>query len=893
MFKLSNNIMVFTAVNYYYVSGMCSLYQLFQYKIGNASCGGDYQTLKELDVSAIDMMEKYKFCGDKQHTLLDLILNKISPALINKAIIGEIDICNSHTRSLTNRHKSLTRNVCAIPDCKNLAEIRNSKKHGRVTFELASTIFKMSGHHIFAGSSICSKHRKLYIVEDVGHSVSEDQSLSYSAQYSVISSTFTDSSTQTDVHCVCMYPIESELTLKRKRNVATVDCLESKLFKSDSENSSKSNVPDSQCSNFSQNSEVAEDKKLNQFLVLMNCLKEVNSEKCPSLSKPMDLAAQDRTLKEYASNVGLIWKLVLELVTVNISTSYIIQASDFINLVIDKLDSTSKSDRVKVSLALNVLTSIENYYSLTLSDQTRQNIATRKQLLQAIAGQPVKAAHQLSHLSQILGIKRASVEKAATEREDIDYREQIVPYLSILKRKSPEGYGIVSEEEKIDVISFYESDLVSDVLKGHNNVQNEIILNDLGEKVIFKKQKRVLKVNLYELLPLAQQEIGYKYSLRTLINLRPSWVLLSRNAHYQTCLCDRCFNITLILRCLSGFVNKRRNSCSGDEKSVLDSFEITVSTSDLLEKVLHQRQSGKMWHESACYFQTCDSTLEDPCGSDKLWKYFENFLNKFGEVDVFLLQHLFVTYIKVDGQKGTKIDQVETTQTIYSVVELLNDRLFGKFHKQPYIEHRFKMLLGSKMRKDIHCNLLETDVACYTDYSKELELENQEQVKSGAFGASNITVQLLGQVFELKVLRSSAPLLLKFNTISQVLTFTKPEFDGGSNIQSYEIHICKAGQWFQYSVIGVKTLSQEPEIPKNVFGRLSGTFDVRVYARNLSGLGSAAEITVKLLGDLPFIPKDELLVTQSMFDLQHITFYVEYFFFSDHNDAPKVLNTLL
>ena len=141
MFKLSNNIMVFTAVNYYYVSGMCSLYQLFQYKIGNASCGGDYQTLKELDVSATDMMEKYKFCGDKQHTLLDLILNKISPALINKAIIGEIDICNSHIRSLTNRHKSLTRNVCAIPDCKNLAEIRNSKKHGRVTFELASTIF--------------------------------------------------------------------------------------------------------------------------------------------------------------------------------------------------------------------------------------------------------------------------------------------------------------------------------------------------------------------------------------------------------------------------------------------------------------------------------------------------------------------------------------------------------------------------------------------------------------------------------------------------------------------------------------------------------------------------------------------------------------------------------
>ena len=106
-----------------------------------------------------------------------------------------------------------------------------------------------------------------------------------------------------------------------------------------------------------------------------------------------------------------------------------------------------------------------------------------------------------------------------------------------------------------------------------------------------------------------------------------------------------------------------------------------------------------------------------------------------------LLQYL----TKPDGTKGSKIELVETKQSIKKVVELLDSRVFGQYHQQPYILHHFKMLLGGKMRKDVHANLLVNDAACYTDYSKEIEIVPQEQVKSAAFGASNLTIQLIGQ----------------------------------------------------------------------------------------------------------------------------------------------------
>ena len=256
-----------------------------------------------------------------------------------------------------------------------------------------------------------------------------------------------------------------------------------------------------------------------------------------------------------------------------------------------------------------------------------------------------------------------------------------------------------------------------------------------------------MKIHLCELLSLAKQEIGFKYALSTLINIRPSWVLLSRDTHVLTCLCDRCTNIKYILRCLSGFVRKTRQHGTLPEKAALQLFEISESITDFFTNVLHPKLDGHTWHQPACYFQSCESSSDSPCGSQKLWLYFDPLLSRFGNKEVQLFQYLTVSYDKADGTKSSKMELVESKDSIANVVKILDTRVFGKYHLQPYIVHSLKMLFGNKMRKDVHNNLIETDAVCYTDYSKEIEILHQEQVKSAAFGASNLTVQLIGQIF--------------------------------------------------------------------------------------------------------------------------------------------------
>ena len=93
--------------------------------------------------------------------------------------------------------------------------------------------------------------------------------------------------------------------------------------------------------------------------------------------------------------------------------------------------------------------------------------------------------------------------------------------------------------------------------------------------------------------------------------------------------------------------------------------------------------------------------------------------------------------------------------------------------------------------------------------------------------------------------------------------------------------------WFHFQSVKVKNLSQEPETPV-LFGRLSGVYHVRVLARNLCCLGAFTQITLELEGDLPFLYQDYIEVVASDFSQKYCTFFAEFFFFSDHNDAPKV-----
>ena len=182
-------------------------------------------------------------------------------------------------------------------------------------------------------------------------------------------------------------------------------------------------------------------------------------------------------------------------------------------------------------------------------------------------------------------------------------------------------------------------------------------------------------------------------------------------------------------------------------------------------------------------------------------------------------------------------------------------------------------------------------MACWTDYSKELEIKDQETCKSSAFGQSNVTIQLIGQVFEMKASVPSQPTSLTFQEPSQILSFSSPVTDGGSHIQNYEIHIKSESEtsvWQNLSKVNVSLFSSHPEVPTNLFGRLGGRFLLRIFARNLVGVSPCSEILVHLSGDLPLMEVPEADISSEFFDQMHTTFFVEHFFFSDHQDAPKV-----
>ena len=66
-----------------------------------------------------------------------------------------------------------------------------------------------------------------------------------------------------------------------------------------------------------------------------------------------------------------------------------------------------------------------------------------------------------------------------------------------------------------------------------------------------------------------------------------------------------------------------------------------------------------------------------------------------------------------------------------------------------------------------------------------------------------------------------------------------------------QVHIKEEStdDWFLLTTIVVKHLSSEPNLgERGQIGQLRGNFTLRVFARNISGLGEASELAVTLTG---------------------------------------------
>ena len=127
---------------------------------------------------------------------------------------------------------------------------------------------------------------------------------------------------------------------------------------------------------------------------------------------------------------------------------------------------------------------------------------------------------------------------------------------------------------------------------------------------------------------------------------------------------------------------------------------------------------------------------------------------------------------------------------------------------------------------------------------------NPEEIKSAAFGASNTTIQIVPQVYEMAVLPPSAPQQLLFDGR---LSFCKPEHLGGSRISAYEVHIedPETGDWLMLQSIPVKHLVSDPDLSQMCqISKLRGAFHIRIAAKNRAGLGEVASLRLVAHGKL-------------------------------------------
>ena len=132
---------------------MCTFFLLFR-STGTATCGGSIIKFDELNVSATRV---FKSASVSNHTVADLIVNKITAETVDMTKIRDVDLCENRQKALTVQHKSQKRKVCALNGCSSLGE-----KDRRVSLEMSEHVFLNTREHVLAGDAMCHKHRQQF-----------------------------------------------------------------------------------------------------------------------------------------------------------------------------------------------------------------------------------------------------------------------------------------------------------------------------------------------------------------------------------------------------------------------------------------------------------------------------------------------------------------------------------------------------------------------------------------------------------------------------------------------------------------------------------------------------------------------------------------------------------
>ena len=122
----------------------------------------------------------------------------------------------------------------------------------------------------------------------------------------------------------------------------------------------------------------------------------------------------------------------------------------------------------QIELAVAVLESVKGYYKLGQTDTSRNGVTIRKIVLESVTGALIRKGGQLSQLADFLGARKKTVFECSKVRLATEEKGELIPLVTKLARKLPEGEKIISTEWKVKAGQFYEH--VSEIIKGHHSV---------------------------------------------------------------------------------------------------------------------------------------------------------------------------------------------------------------------------------------------------------------------------------------------------------------------------------------------------------------------------------------------------------------------------------------
>ena len=114
--------------------------------------------------------------------------------------------------------------------------------------------------------------------------------------------------------------------------------------------------------------------------------------------------------------------------------------------------------------------SISDYLGILKQDSSRNGVVAKKCFYESVKGSTIRDNNMLSELADRIGARKGTLLASAKERLKMDDNKELVPFASRLRRKRPEGQKVVSTEWQIRAWEFYESEEISEVVKGHTNV---------------------------------------------------------------------------------------------------------------------------------------------------------------------------------------------------------------------------------------------------------------------------------------------------------------------------------------------------------------------------------------------------------------------------------------